>query len=155
MGKFQQKMYKFMYGRYGADKLYSFCNILIIVALVVSVITSIFVKDDNVKFWVSTAVMLFDLVILTWSTYRFMSRKIDKRRRENERFLKVARWFRRFFTFNTSRRSKSGNVDNAQYIFRDCTKCGATLRLPRKSGRNKVKCPRCTHKFYVTAKKLK
>ena len=38
MGKFRQKMYRFMYGRYGADKLYNFCTVLIIVALFVNVI---------------------------------------------------------------------------------------------------------------------
>lgn len=155
MGKFQQKMYKFMYGRYGVDKLYNFCTILIVVALFVNVIASIFIKDSEIRFWVSTATMLFDLVILIWSTFRFLSKKIDKRRRENERFIRMTRWFLRVFTFNTSRRSKSGNIDNAQFIFRDCTKCGATLRLPRKQGRNKVKCPRCSYKFNVTAKKLK
>lgn len=155
MGKFQQKMYRFMYGRYGADKLYNFCTVLIIVALFLNVITSIVIKDADVKALVSAGIMVFDIVILAWSTFRFMSKKIDKRRRENERFIRFTRWLSRVFTFNTSRRSKSGNVDNAQFIFRDCTKCGATLRLPRKAGRNTVKCPRCSHKFNVKAKKIK
>ncbi len=155
MGKFQQKMYRFMYGRYGVDKLYNFCTILIVVALLLNVITSIFIKDNNVRFWVSTAIMLFDVVILIWSTFRFMSKNIAKRRRENERFIKMSRAVSRVLTFNTSRKSKSGNSDSSQFIFRDCTKCGSTLRLPRKQGKNKVKCPRCSHKFNVVAKKIK
>lgn len=155
MGKFQQKMYRFMYGRYGADNLYNFCAVLILIALVLNVMVSVFVKNEAVGFVLSTAILLFDVVIIVWSTYRFMSRKIDKRRRENERFLKMKRGVRRIFTFNTSRKSKSGNMDSAQFIFRDCTKCGATLRLPRKAGRNKVKCPRCLHRFTVVSKKVK
>ena len=155
MGKFRQKMYRFMYGRYGVDKLYNFCNVLIIVALFASVLVSIFVKDENVGFWISTAIMAFDLVIIVWSTSRVFSKNIYKRRRENERFIKLSRWFLRVVSFNTSRRSKSGNIDNSQFIFRDCTKCASTLRLPRKAGRNKVKCPRCSHRFYVRAKKIK
>ncbi len=148
-------MYRFMYGRYGADKLYNFCTVLIIVALVVNVIASIFIKNETVAFWVSTAIMIFDVLVLVWSTYRFMSKKIDKRRRENERFIRMTRALSRFFSCNTSRRSRSGNSDSAQFIFRDCTKCGSTLRLPRKAGKNKVKCPRCSHRFNVVAKKVK
>ena len=91
MGKFQQKLYKFMYGRYGVDKLYSFCAILIIVALLVNVLASIFIKNADVQFWVSTAIMLFDVIIISWSTFRFLSKNIYKRRRENERFLKISR----------------------------------------------------------------
>lgn len=155
MGKFQQKMYRFMYGRYGVDKLYSFCTILIIIALFVNLITSIFIKDVTVRFWVSTAIMVFDVLILIWSTFRFLSKNIAKRRRENERFIAMTRALARFFSFNTSRRSKSGNADTVQFVFRDCTKCGATLRLPRKAGKNSVKCPRCSHKFKVIVKKLK
>ncbi len=155
MGKFKQKMYKFMYGRYGVDKLYNFCTILIIVALFANILTSMLIKDLNVKFWVSTAILAFDIMVLVWSTFRFMSRNIAKRRRENERFIAMTRALARFFTFNTSRRSKSGNADNSQFVFRDCTKCGAALRLPRKAGTNKVKCPRCSHKFNVKVKKFK
>ena len=155
MGKFQQKMYRFMYGRYGVDKLYNFCMILIVIALVLNVFVSIFVKNESVGFIISTAIMVFDVAILSWSTFRFMSRNIAKRRRENERFLKMKRGVSRALSFNTSKRSSSGNVDNYQFIFRDCTKCGATLRLPRKAGRNKVKCPKCAHRFTVYAKKVK
>jgi DNA-directed RNA polymerase subunit M/transcription elongation factor TFIIS len=53
---------------------------------------------------------------------------------------------------NVSRGSKSRNLDDQVHIFRDCTKCGSTLRLPRKSGKHSVKCPRCSHSFYVRSK---
>lgn len=144
-----------MYGRYGVDKLYNFCMILIVVCLVLNVFASIAIKDDNVGFVVSTLIMVTSVALLVWSTFRFMSRNIAKRRRENERFLKMKRGVSRALTFNTSRKSKSGNADTTQFIFRDCTKCGATLRLPYKMGRNTVKCPRCSHRFTVVAKKVK
>lgn len=155
MGKLQQKLYRFMYGRYGVDKLYKFCSVLIIIALLLNVITSIIIKNNDIRFVVSTVILLFEIFLLVWSTFRCFSKNIYKRRRENERFIKMTKWLSRLFTCNTSRKSKSGNVDNDHFIFRDCTKCGATLRLPRKPGRNKVKCPRCSHKFYVFAKKAK
>jgi len=97
----------------------------------------------------------FIILIITWSIYRSMSRNIAKRRRENEIYLKAMRGVKRFFSVNTSRSTKSFNRDDAQYIFRDCTKCGSVLRLPRRKGRHKVKCPRCSHGFYVRAGKFK
>lgn len=155
MGKFQQKLYKFMYGRYGVDKLYSFCAILILIALLVNVLASIFIKNADVQFWVSTIIMLFDVIIISWSTFRFLSKNIYKRRRENEMFLKMSRAVKRFVSFNTSRKSSHGNADSIDFVFRDCTKCGAALRLPRREGKHKVKCPRCSHRFNVSVKKLK
>ena len=78
-----------------------------------------------------------------------------KRRMENAAFMKMWRGVKRFFSANTSKKTKSTNRDDAYYIFRDCTKCGCTLRLPRKVGKHRVKCPRCSHSFKVKAKEYK
>lgn len=155
MDKFKQKLYRFMYGRYGIDKLYNFCMIFIVVLLAVSVITSVCIPNEIARFWVQAGIMAIDVLVVAWSTFRFLSKNIAKRRRENEIYLKTVRALARFFTFNTSRKTKSENNDSAQFVFRDCTKCGATLRLPRKAGRNSVKCPRCSHRFNVVVKKMK
>lgn len=153
--KFKEKLYRFMYGRYGADQLYSFCNIAIISLFVVSLLLSFIIKNEVALAWTNLIIFLLEIFLIVWSISRMMSRNIYKRRRENEIYLKATSALKRFFTFNTSKKSKSGNIDNYQFIFRDCTKCHATLRLPRKAGRNKVKCPRCSHRFYVKSKKIK
>ena len=141
-----------MYGRYGSDELYMFMAVISMALLIVDVVLLIVVQNPLAK-GISTGVVLASMVGLTvYSTWRSMSKNIYKRRRENDRFLKLSRAIRRFFTFNTSRKSKSGNADTDQYIFRDCTKCSCTLRLPRKKGRHKVKCPRCGHRFKVISK---
>ncbi len=155
MGKFKEKLYRIMYGRYGTDELYSFLTYLNIFLILADLIAVAFIEDEAIRSIVSlifsiTIMGLFALVI-----FRMMSRNIAKRRRENERYLKAWRAIKRLFSGNTSKGTKTFNRDDAYYIFRDCTKCGSTLRLSRREGRHRVKCPRCTHSFCVKAKKYK
>ena len=151
-GNFQEKFMQFMYGRYGNDELNLFLSVLSIVLGVAAVILQIVIPDPIVKNIVFYATLAVVIAIFVISTCRTMSRKIYKRRWENGRFISFSRALKRFFTLNTSSKSKSHNQDTDVYIFRDCTKCSATLRLPRKKGRNRVKCPRCSHGFYVRSK---
>ncbi len=155
MGRFKEKMYRFMYGRYGTDSLYNFLCIATLILIVLEYIIMLFVPEGLPYLIVSlafSAVIMFNLI---WSVFRTMSRNTAKRRRENERYIKLKRGVLRFFSFNTSRRTKSLNRDDAVYIFRDCTSCGSVLRLPRRVGRHKVKCPKCSRSFYVRTKKFK
>lgn len=153
--KFREKLYRFMFGRYGVDQLYKFCNILIIILFITSFLLSFIIKNEVVYAWANLIIFALEIFLIVWSISRMFSKNIYKRRRENEIYLRISSAMKRFFTFNTSRKSKSGNRDSYQCIFRDCTKCKATLRLPYKKGRNKVKCPRCGHRFYVKVKKIK
>ena len=153
--KLKEKLYRFIYGRYGIDALYNFCNIVIIASLVISLFLSFILKNEVALAIANLCILLLEIFLVVWNMSRMFSKNIYKRRKENEVYLKIASAFKRFFTFNTSKKSKSGNIDNYQFIFRDCTKCNATLRLPRKEGRNSVKCPRCSHRFFVKSKKIK
>ena len=152
MGKFKEKLYRFAYGRYGVDQLYYFLLGLALVVVVADFITQWLMPEGLAKTILGLSASAIMIFLFVWMTFRTMSRKIYKRRLENERFLKFIGFLKRLVIFNTSSGSRSGNADDGFYIFRDCTKCRATLRLPRKTGRNKVKCPRCSHKFYVKAK---
>lgn len=153
MGKFKEKLYRFAYGRYGTDQLYYFTLVLALIISVADFITQWLMPECLAKTILGLSASAIILFLFIWMLFRSMSRKIYKRRLENERFLRFAGFFKRLVTFNTSRGTRSRNADDALYIFRDCTKCRATLRLPRKAGRHSVKCPRCSHKFYVKAKK--
>lgn len=152
MGRFKEKLYRFMYGRYGTDKLYHFTLIVAVILLVAELVVNYALPASLVKSYVALALSISVILLYTWMIFRTMSRNVYKRRKENERFLKICNALKRFFTFNTSCKTKSRNRDDATYIFRDCTKCGATLRLPRKKGRHKVKCPKCRHSFFVKSK---
>jgi DNA-directed RNA polymerase subunit RPC12/RpoP len=155
MGRFREKMYRFMYGRYGTDALYNFLTWLNVILILLSFIAAAFIEDETVNAIVSVAFSAVITFIFIYEIYRMMSRNIAKRRRENERYLRISGRVKRFLSGNTSKRTKTFNRDDAAYIFRDCTKCQSTLRLPRRVGKHKVRCPRCSHSFYVVAKKYK
>ena len=156
MGRFREKIYRFMYGRYGADALYNFLTWLNVILILLSfVVTAIMPAEGIATAIVSISFSVVITAIFVWDIFRMMSRNIAKRRRENERYLKVSRAIKRFFSANTSRRTKTLNRDDEYYVFRDCTSCGSTLRLQRRVGKHKVKSPRCSHSFYVKAKRFK
>lgn len=152
MNNFKEKLYRFMYGRYGTDELYTFCSVLSLVLVVANLICSYAITNQTARIIVSSILLALFVAVFAWNTFRSMSKKIYKRRRENGIFLNIVGALKRFFSFNTSRKTKSKNRDDDFYIFRDCTKCSATLRLPKKKGRHKVKCPKCSHSFYVVSK---
>jgi len=155
MGKFKQKLYRFMYGRYGTDALYNFLTWLNVVLILISFIVTAIIPEGTVGAIVSLSFSILIVAIFVYEIFRTMSRNIAKRRRENEIYLKAKGAIKRFLSRNTSSRTRTYHVDDATYIFRDCTKCSSVLRLPRRVGRHKVKCPRCSHSFYVKAKKFK
>ena len=152
MGNFREKIYRFMYGRYGTDELYYFLFFLFFLIWVVQLILVAFMPKGLASTVVSLIFNILTFLIIFFMIFRTMSRNIYKRRRENEIYLKVRRATSRFFKRNTSTKTTSRNIDTAEFIFRDCTKCGATLRLRRNPGKHKVKCPRCSHSFFVKSK---
>lgn len=152
MGKFKEKLYRFFYGRYGTDQLYKFSMIVVLVLMVLNIILGFVLPEGLVGAIVSLSISVLTYTLLFRMIFRSMSKNIYKRRRENDRYLRIMGAVKRFLIGNTSRRSRSANNDDMYYIFRDCTKCKATLRLPRKKGKHRVKCPRCSYSFYVRSK---
>ena len=155
MGRFREKLYRFAYGRNGVDQLYYFGLVLTFAFMIADFILQLALPEGIVKTVIGLCLSTASTVTFVWILFRAMSRNLTKRRRENARFLKCWRSTKRFFSGNTSRGTKSFNRDDAIYIFRDCTKCSSTLRLPRKKGKHRVKCPRCSHSFFVKAKEYK
>lgn len=154
MRRFREKLYRFMYGRYGTDALYNFLTWLNVILILISFIVTAFMPEGIWSAIVSIAFSALIGFIFFFEMYRFMSRNIARRRRENEIYLRCRGAVRRFLSANTSKGTRSFNRDDATHVFRDCTKCNSTLRLPRRVGRHKVRCPRCSHSFYVKAKKF-
>ena len=71
MSKWQNRLYNFLYGRYGADELYQFCLILYLVLFVVNIFL-----NNIIIFWIQTFI-----IVVTF--YRMFSRNIKKRRCKN------------------------------------------------------------------------
>ena len=120
---------KLMYGRYGSDQLSFFLLILYVVLILLSGL-----PHTGVLSWAALAVLLWDL-------FRMFSRRIDRRRAENARFLALAgpaiRWVK-------MRRTIWRDKDHRYF---KCPNCGQQMRVPRGKGRITVHCRTCGATF--------
>lgn len=126
------KFAQFMYGRYGADQLYVAGSITYIVLQILH----FFIKSPLTN--------ILSLLLFIWIFYRFLSKNIAARRAENQKFLKFTRFIK-----NKSNIYIRRVQDINSHRYRKCSECETTLRLPRKRGSHKVRCPRCSHLFEV------
>ena len=131
--KFRDRIARFMYGRYGMDPLGRF---LLIAALVLLVISMFLGSVANLIFWV------LGLAALVWCYARALSRKFDKRRAENNKYLRakaaVMQWCSSVKTRWTQRK---------EYRFFRCPSCHALLRVPKGKGRIQLTCRKCGNRF--------
>lgn len=132
MGSFREKLIRFMYGRYGTDQLNTALLVIYFLLLLINLFTP------------NLILPIFMWAILVYSLFRSLSRNIYARQKENLFFLKlwnpvksgIALNLRRLTEFRTNR-------------FRRCKNCRIILRLPRRTGKHTVRCPRCKHRFSV------
>ncbi len=132
---FKYKLMQFMSGRYGMDKLFYG---IFAVAMVLSVI-NLFLME-----WLLQLV-IYGLII--YAFFRFFSRNIPARRKENEWFLGKLNFFKQKRDFY--KRQKNDTL----HIYKKCPYCKAILRLPRRVGTHTTSCPRCNNSFTVKVKK--
>lgn len=120
---------RMMYGRYGGDQLSWF---LLAVYVLLSLLSGL--PYLGILSWAAMAV-------LVWSFYRMFSRRYDRRRAENARFLSLAgpaiRWVKMRRTILRDREHR---------YFR-CPNCGQYLRVPRGKGRITINCRSCGVSF--------
>ena len=143
--KFRETLARMLYGRYGADDLYNVLFVAEIALLALGAVFSLLGNAVPLLSVLSVLLYLAALGLLIWAMYRFFSRNIEKRRRENEAWL-------RFKAKLSPKKKPALPPDTPTHIFRACPKCRATLRLPRQAGKHKAKCPRCGHSFGVKVK---
>ncbi len=149
MANFQEKLYKFMYGRYGTDRLNRVLSVAAIVLLCISVLVSLLCGRTLAGNIISFCLYAVSIGLCVWSTTRTFSRKIYKRQAEN------AKWCAFEYKVRCLFRRHNGNKDTDTHVFRDCPKCKATLRLPREKGKHTVRCPRCSKTFTVRVRGVK
>ena len=82
------------------------------------------------------------LAMLVYSYVRVFSKKLDKRRAENARF--VSRWYKLTSAFKNWRDRRAQSKD---YCFFRCPGCRAMLRVPRGKGKIMVTCRKCGNTF--------
>ena len=109
---------RFMYGRYGTDKLNMALLILGVVLTLLGSITNLY------------ALGVLAYLPLIAVLYRMFSRNITRRQRENQRF-------NQFFIRIKDR--------NSRYF--SCPRCHQTVRVPRGRGKINIHCPKCGNYF--------
>lgn len=128
--KFREKLARFMYGRYGADRL---GQALLWVYLALA-IGAVFFKPLNI----------LALVLVAWILFRIFSKNIYKRQMENQKYLRLEGKLKSWFSLQ-----KNKVRDRKTHRYRTCPHCKATLRLPNKKGKHTVCCPKCRKDFEV------
>ena len=134
--RFRDKLARFMWGRYGIDGLYYGLFVTYIVTWILQYI----VKPDFLKAIIS----LIGLAALFFMVFRVFSRNIAKRRKENEKFMRIWTKTKNYFVLQ-----KNKIRDFKNFTYKKCPACKANLRLPRKKGTHNVVCPKCRNRFEV------
>ncbi len=132
---FRERVWKFMQGRNGVDALYNFqiitCLILMIIGLFLKGIPGLIFNA-------------LYIIMITWALFRYFSKNLYKRRKENDDFLRLVKRIGAFFRLQRDRIR-----DRKTHVYRKCNACKSVLRLPKKPGKHTVCCPRCSHRFEV------
>lgn len=120
-----------MNDRFNIDELGIF---LVWMGIIVSVIA---------YFTNSSFLNVLGLAVFIWAIFRSFSSQKGKRAIENDafkqKFLKPVKKSLRGF--------KQDTVGDKDHKYVTCPVCGQRLRIPKKKGKIKVKCPKCETKF--------
>ena len=122
-----------MSGRYGGDNYGLF---LFVTGLALMIIGAI---GNNVA---GTILMMIATGEIIFAYVRLMSKKYDKRREENRRYLYKRNSF--LGTFKIIWRTLK---EGRRYKFYKCPQCAVVLRLPKGAGMIEITCPKCGKKF--------
>lgn len=125
--KFRNKINNFMKGRYGPDELYYLLFSLYIILLIIDLFIS------------SKIILILELIVIAFMFYRFFSKNIYKRDKENRKYLKLKEKVLKFFKKKDDK------------IYKKCKKCKTILRLPlpMKRGIKHAKCPHCGNRVKI------
>lgn len=126
MMNFREKISRWMYGRYGFDKL----SYALFIAYCVVVGVNIFV-GSGILYAVSMA-------IIAYVFFRLISKNPTRRRMENEVFEKYYNKIKPVLMLEKRR-----IVEIRTHRFRKCPNCKTVMRLKRQTGQHTVVCPRC------------
>ena len=134
--KFGDRYIKFMKDRYGIDELYKFLLLICFVLIVINT----FISNNIIR--------LFEVLLIVIIFYRYMSKNIKLRKKENDKYLEIKDKIIKLFDYN-----KKKYKDRNTHMYKKCPKCKQKIRLPLKKGEHTVKCPTCGNRFDVACHK--
>lgn len=136
----KQKFIRFMYGRYGATAgIDGFGWCLFVLSFVFSFVGRL--TGNSIAYAVLYA---FSVGCVVYMFFRFFSRNVYARQKENGWFMGIWRKIVAFFKLQRDRIK-----DRKTHVYKRCPKCKAVLRLPKKKGKHSVVCPKCRNRFDV------
>ena len=126
----KEKFLRFMAGRYGADQFSRFLSFLALALIVLNL------------FFRSSVLWVLGIAALVLTYVRMFSKNFEKRRRENERYLRLK------YQLTGSVRNWADRLKQRRdYVFFRCPSCRAMLRVPRGKGKIRVTCRKCGNAF--------
>ncbi len=126
----KQKIQRFMTGRYGADQL----GQIYLGASMALLLISLFSR------W--NIFYVLALGLMGYEYYRMLSRQVEKRYQENQKFLN---W--RYQLAVKKNRRKERLEQKKIYHFYKCPTCKQKVRVPRGKGKICITCPKCRTEF--------
>ena len=132
---FRERVERFMMGRNGPDALGKFIFTLWIILAIVN----LFIES-----WV---IAIIESLLAIYYIFRYLSRNVYKRQRENAFYIKVRGKVKAPFVMLKNRWR-----DRKTHVYKKCPNCKSTLRLPKIKGTHVVKCVRCAHRFDIYIK---
>lgn len=133
--RLREQIRRMMYGRYGNDQLGMFCFGMYMFIWLVSL--------GFRRTWFGRILSVADWGFVIVYFFRFFSRNIYKRQRENQIFLSVANRVKNYFKFVRMRYQER---DGVKKLYR-CPKCHQMIRVPRGRGKIEITCPKCHFAF--------
>lgn len=131
----REKFIRFMQGRNGVDE---FARFTIGVAFV-SIILAIFMGSGR---FVSSLLDTIGLLAIVYTYYRILSKDIQKRYQENQKYLSMTSKIRVRF-----QKEKNIMQQRKTHHIYTCPGCGQKIRIPRGKGKIEIDCPKCHTKF--------
>ena len=124
-----------MSGRYG---VYTLFYGIVIFSMILSFV-NVFVRSGLLQIAV--------YLLIGYAFFRVMSRNFEARRAENRWFSLLVQKLKRKRDIYRQRKA------DVTHIYKKCPYCKAVLRLPRRIGKHKTVCPKCSLSFEVRVKK--
>lgn len=140
MDKIMNKIYCFMNGRYGIDDIYKDGLILYLILVILDV------------FFDSIVLHVLQMTFILTLLYRSFSKNINKRKSENNKYLKLKRKMLKPI------KDIKKYLNDDYHIYKKCHHCDTILKLPipNKRGIKHSKCPSCKKRnTFLILKKLK
>lgn len=133
--RIRERFQRMMYGRYGNDSLGTSCCLAYLLLWFVS-----FLFRRTVLPQILTPIS-YVFVILYF--YRFFSRNIYKRQRENQKYLQICQQIKNYGKYVKLKFTERSGVNK---VFR-CPKCHQMIRVPKGRGKIAISCPKCRFEF--------